>query len=1177
MATKWFLAAQKFVEERFPDRETEIRVVPPLRDVPVDVQLTLVSTFYEIVRKRGESMFIVCSRDIKQLLRARLHGGLYGISENDKGFDVVVIDRHRGLFYMKCGGNVEKKRGDSGKKDCDELKALMMEAGMDDKKQVDDCLSFPVPIPLFCNDIPLYKGPTDVRPLVLIDDHFSSSSLEVLGDWWEKIIEHSETKKIDLKPEIHKALLAIFVAPFYVSPSSKTGETNVNFLKDRELEILIHEPAKSVIKGNSETERMKFMMEKVRNIVTKWFSKRPITETERILVLGARHDIRENLNSMLEWIVSSAIGAYSTWTTMSAKEMRRRIQNLINKNLVFCTFFPDKAYGEVPTIEEPMHACTFGIDMPKVKAIVGRLYEGMGGTTEHPGTHEWQEIRRSYTNFHHIFVLGAHKFNLNLSDICKLHLSKHGYFWLLWPEGDLPDTFVAELIHSGFIRPDRKSIQVTSMGRGSPPARETTWLYQAENFIRRTYPDWRAGNTTHLFPPVQYKDEWIKSARTRRGRAERSLILRLHELGQRKRSPIFITYNSDFAHLIKTRNVGGGIEGILESEGHDIVLIHHNFGVILIQIKNLNAEKTEKEVGDAATNNQTAAEQLEMDVRSVTTTRKKLEDAMRECGLEDINVSLSVIAIPTVKREWVDEGPTGAGLVFLCEEDCSSAKSLEEWWQKYILQSEHLQSSTIKDETYISLLAIYIAPVYATPAFTARFNRQNLSFLTEEKLDILVNGPKEFVLKGAAGTGKTWIVQEKIRNIVMSWFSRGPIEDKDETILLIRRNTQVANELRRTLYDLLLTSAMAMISKWVDGTNDEEERQKNLSESDQHVILETLHEVFKTQKPPFDHMFVDDGEEWCKSYGDHWMTMLRSLHKGSGGYFWRTYDPLSDAMEKLTNAMKSEVKGARPLYTVLRNTGSVLETWTRAYTSPVGGALSTNTIALGLMYEIGKIQLGHNIRGPKVEMFHVSSSDLAEKIQGILEEKFPHANQLNDIAIVFADEADFQVHMQRLTVELCTKQNECPEKRYNITTYADFFKGLEAPIVFLIINSRQEREMNLYMGATRSTSHLFVLSFEGGAEEEEAALEILVNKLLRFVFLEEMTAEVEDAARKETRRRLVLYIPNKFFASVFRNEADEAPKLEDVTSAPIADISNDKEEIKQDREDKRGKDREDKR
>ena len=86
---------------------------------------------------------------------------------------------------------------------------MMMEAGMGDKKQVDDCFAFPVPIPIFCRDIPLYKGPIDIRPLIMVENRFSGSSLEVLEDWWKTIIEHPENKKIELKPEIHKAILAM--------------------------------------------------------------------------------------------------------------------------------------------------------------------------------------------------------------------------------------------------------------------------------------------------------------------------------------------------------------------------------------------------------------------------------------------------------------------------------------------------------------------------------------------------------------------------------------------------------------------------------------------------------------------------------------------------------------------------------------------------------------------------------------------------------------------------------------------------------------------------------------------------------------------------------------------------------------------------------------------------------
>ena len=100
-----------------------------------------------------------------------------------------------------------------------------------------------------------------------------------------------------------------------------------------------------------------------------------------------------------------------------------------------------------------------GFHMPKVKAFANRLYEKMGGTTEHPGKYKWQDVRKSNSKSHHIFVLGAHEFSQNFADIYDLHLGRAGYFWFLWPESDLTDAFVAELIHSGFLRPDRKSIQ----------------------------------------------------------------------------------------------------------------------------------------------------------------------------------------------------------------------------------------------------------------------------------------------------------------------------------------------------------------------------------------------------------------------------------------------------------------------------------------------------------------------------------------------------------------------------------------------------------------------------------------------------------------------------------------------------------------------------------------------
>ncbi|CAG0889658.1 unnamed protein product [Darwinula stevensoni] len=409
----------------------------------------------------------------------------------------------------------------------------------------------------------------------------------------------------------------------------------------------------------------------------------------------------------------------------------------------------------------------------------------------------------------------------------------------------------------------------------SEPARESTWLYQAENFIKNTYPDWESDSMIRLVPPVEDKDEWIRTAKSPGAKSERVLILSLYT---------------------------------------------------------------------------------------------------------------------------------------------------------------------------------YVAPVYATPAYTARLTAQRLNFLTEDKLDILVNCPRKFVFKGAAGTGKTWLLQEKIRNIIMSWFSQGSIQDKDEKILFLCKSPYPAENLEHTISDLLLTSAMAVLKKWIDRTGENEERKSvqrilennfficclyplqarhrlevpdckwgkgkyesapravKAKESDeprgvnlrrrmrnvsweivlcyellrisvaalqpeekgrwaliiwiierlfqsfspsadalkfmggsialmdlkenkkflalkdkwpaiyssmsgisdhepiqyherltelppkiQHTVLGDLYKILKTKmltKMTFHHIFVDEAEDLCSYYDDHWSTLFSSVVKGSGGYFWQAYDPI---------------------------------------------------------------------------------------------------------------------------------------------------------------------------------------------------------------------------------------------------------------------------------------------
>ncbi|CAG0896733.1 unnamed protein product [Darwinula stevensoni] len=853
-----------------------------------------------------------------------------------------------------------------------------------------------------------------------------------------------------------------------------------------------------------------------------------------------------------------------------------------------------------------------------------------------------QKLQEEGKKFDHILVLDLHELSKNCNDVWfqdlrNLH-SDHaeGYFWLFTPEDELPGKLSAELNCS------HGSKVVTRIDR-SKPTKETTWLYQAEQFIKETYRDWETEKTTHLVPYVEDKEEWIRKVEHNAGeKAERSLIITLYQLGKNKRLPMFITYNRNFSHLIKTKDVGGGSEGIMTGE-HDVVMIHRELGAVFMQVKNLDTKSSKDKPSNAVKNREgitnkarknavkrnidAAEEQLKKDVKS-------LKAAIKESGVDGIDVSLCVIALVNVKRAEVERKPIHdiqPPIVFLCEEDLKSVKSIEQWWNDHLLSK--LQSS-IDTRMYLKLLAIYIAPVYASPAHTARMTTQKINFLTADKLDMLVNKPKDFAVKGAAGTGKTWLLQEKIRNIVMSWFQHQFIEDKDEKILLVCRQKHLYLHFCRTLPDLLLTSAMAMQNRWRHEIQEGNEKQKvmniikknliicsadysdievwadecggmekkgetesledlltriwnatweiflfyrffchsvaslplesgrrwklkaaimqrvfrtftpdinallfleetirliafkdvnhplqligegsvgksmlgmshrltecnvlmkKLPSRKQLAVVACVEKILRIRGPPFHHVFVDEAEDLCLSFQDHWLSSLRSLQK-QGGYFWRTYDPLSTTVSKMPDSLKEELECAHSLFTVLRNPGYVFHSWTtnlkpeRDYDMQFPGtvdAIEDNSV--NYCYSRDEIFSGHDSQGPNVEKFHVSSSILSEKILEILREKFGYGTHPGDIAVLFANKGDFKFHGERLRKAMELELRVSPTTPRLVVEYANFFKGMEAPIVFLITNQKAIKREKVYIGASRSTSRLIQIEMETTEQEDEQA------------------------------------------------------------------------------------------
>ncbi|CAG0893629.1 unnamed protein product [Darwinula stevensoni] len=1377
--------------------ENTTRVVPP---ICVQSKPSLVHFLYKLGKKNeelknGESMIIIYSRDIKQMVKCRFSGGLYEslekIQEDDH--DIIVVDQRRGLLLVKVYYSNEKQRGEtddrrflpvkqrceSAMRDLTKLKGLMGIAGALKKKQVDECFSIHFPIVAFPG---VHKGKKQPEKfLILYEEELCSE--DKFQIWWnERVRNLKVTMDFTMKPEVHLTLLAMFVAPLYSSPALESGETQ--FLAEKDLAFLVNKPTKCVINGGSEAENRNLLQEKTRNISTKWFSRRKEIQQERILVIGpnaisfvdrkahkwdneAGGDSWEDNNAeqyvpkievpktkestdqechiennfrngmedpenqseeysplnpflmrqmmmrksrvwRLEYDIKTRLRSGGEFLNAEERtqlnEFLRLSRDMKLLHFFIVDFFNSKhvdnlrAAGSRMKTEQNqnerndenegkelkeellglslMEQLTTLFEEMQMRASLGlavshcdveRSSEESRDATKEAMSPPCglQKIQKDGKKFDYIFVLGVNELCRNHNDQClknlrDLHLSHaDGHFWLFSSEDRIEGHLYAQLSAENSRKVGGKTIK-------SEPAKESTWLDQAQEHIKRSYCHWETEQITRLVPPIQRIDDWVNEAKTKGEKAERKLILDLYHFGQENKMAMFITYNRKFFHLIESRNEGGGIEDILTGK-HDIMLIHRDLGAIFIQVKNINKMRALQEDINKA------KEQVKNDVLSLEVTRQNLMKDMKESSSEVISVSLCVIALPNVKKAQVERRPLEdlpVPTVFICEDDLMTNESLKKWWEENILHK--LRNSPIDSKTYLKLLAIYIAPVYVTPAFKARMTTQELNFLTEDKLDLLVNGPKDMILKGAAGTGKTWLLQEKIRNIFMSWFSNGPIPDRDEKILVVCHQELLAEHFCETLPDLLLTSAMAALKRWIQKGQEETEKKTvrniirdnlmicclsngsetarkgnsanekvatgedkpgeneelrfekltkrmrcaswetfifynilkssvaslwpdykvgrwplkaviirrlfqsftpsmgafrfleasikemtfkagniyqllhegcttrsiagiflrlsecwllfpELPETVKNVALKDMDKILKTRKPPFRHIFVDEAEDLRREYGDHWRTSLRSLQDGTGGYFWQAYDPL--CLPFIPDFLKMELEEAHSLLTVYRNPVSVFNVWNSDnLSSEIDYEL--NSPELDPNYKRENIQSGHDLRGPEVEKFDVPSSLLSVKIVEIMREKFGLETQSGDIAVIFAEKGDFLVHGERLRNELTEKLRASTDCASVIVENATAFKGMEAPIVFLITSEKPKRRGNIYLGASRSTSCLIRLDMEPSDEDDEAAERELME-ISRRGLPNDVSEEYKEDCEKEFRRHKFIQISQK--------------------------------------------------
>ena len=257
-----------------------------------------------------------------------------------------------------------------------------------------------------------------------------------------------------------------------------------------------------------------------------------------------------------------------------------------------------------------------------------------------------------------------------------------------------------------------------------------------------------------------------------------------------------------------------------------------------------------------------------------------------------------------------------------------------------------------------------------------------LVFKTREQLQVLLDSTAEQWITGPAGSGKTWLLMEKVKRLA----EKALIKETGEKILVVCYNRPLSKMFSTTfkqhLNDLLenVTEELSSVVKVVtfdellyeitevkSGSSDQEKRE--------HVAEAVkLLEKGTSSNQQYDHIFVDECQDLC---GDKWPILFKKLQKDANDLFDESDDEgeckhiwfLYDANQYLRFSDQQHqfnLKKTTKLSRVLRNTGNVFKQSRKYYKSKV----------------TGELQLGHSEDGLSIKMDDSLSSTEDPGYQG---------------------------------------------------------------------------------------------------------------------------------------------------------------------------------------------------
>ena len=246
---------------------------------------------------------------------------------------------------------------------------------------------------------------------------------------------------------------------------------------------------------------------------------------------------------------------------------------------------------------------------------------------------------------------------------------------------------------------------------------------------------------------------------------------------------------------------------------------------------------------------------------------------------------------------------------------------------------------------------------------------------TTEQLSVMLNSVPEQWITGPAGSGKTWLLMEKVVMLAQ----KALIQKTREKILVVCYNRPLSKMFEKKFEDRLLNHLESgeledvvevktferLLSDIIGSRtgNSDQEKEKHVAQA-----LEVVEQgsVF-TQR--YDHVFVDECQDLC---GDRWPTLFRRLQKDDDDdddddgdddddddddqpkHIWFLYDTnqyVGLSEEQYKHHKKSIRKGAT-LTKVYRSTGNIFDQSKKYFRANNSNA--------------EPIRLAHDVRGPEI-------------------------------------------------------------------------------------------------------------------------------------------------------------------------------------------------------------------